>query len=42
MQKEVSLKHNGIKQESYSAPVQDKHNTQLQQNMSQIQTYMLF
>ena len=36
--KEVSLKHTGIKQEPYSAPVRDTHVNQLQQDISQLQT----
>ena len=36
--KEVSLKHTGIKQEPYSAPVQDTHANHRQQDISQIQT----
>ena len=36
--KEVSLKHNGIKQEQYLVPVQDTHMKQLHQDMSQFQT----
>ena len=32
--KEVSLKHTGIKQEPYSAPVQDTHANHLQQDIS--------
>ena len=35
--KEVSLKHTGIKQEPYSAAVQDTHINHLQQDISQIQ-----
>ena len=38
--KEVSLKHTGIKQEPYSAPVPDTHTNQLQQDISQLQTDM--
>ena len=38
IRKEVSLKHTGIKQEPYSAPVQDTHTNHLQQNISQLQT----
>ena len=38
IRKEVSLKHTGIKQEPYSAPVQDTHTNHLQQNFSQLQT----
>ena len=29
MRKEVSLKHTGIKQEPYLAPVQETHNAQM-------------
>ena len=36
--KEVNLKHTGIKQEPYSAPVQDTHTNHLQQNISQLRT----
>ena len=36
--KEVSLKHAGIKQELYSAPVHNNHTNHLQQNISQPQT----
>ena len=36
--KEVSLKHTGIKQEPYSAPVSHTHTHYLQQNISQLQT----
>ena len=36
--KEVSLKHTRIKQEPYSAPVQDTHVNHLQQDISQIKT----
>ena len=36
--KEVNLKHTGIKQETYSAPVQDTHTNHLQQNISQLRT----
>ena len=35
---EVSLKHTGIKQEPYSAPVQDTHANQLQHDITQLQT----
>ena len=38
IRKEVSLKHTGIKQEPYSAPVQDTHTNPLQQDISQLQT----
>ena len=38
IRKEVSLKHIGIKQQPYSAPVQDTHANQLQQDISQLQT----
>ena len=38
--KEVSLKPTGIKQEPYSAPVQDTHTNHLQQDISQLQTDM--
>ena len=38
--KEVSLKPTGIKQEPYSAPVQDTHTNRLQQDISQLQTDM--
>ena len=38
IRKEVSLKHTGIKQEPYSAPVQDTHANHLQQDISQIKT----
>ena len=38
IRKEVSLKHTGIKQEPYSAPVQDNNTNHLQQNISQLQT----
>ena len=41
IRKEVSLKHTGIKQEPYSAPVQDTHTTHLQQNIAQLQTDIL-
>ena len=34
--KEVSLKHTGIKQELYSAPVHNTHTNHLQQNFSQL------
>ena len=40
IRKEVSLKHTGIKQEPYSAPVHDKHVSQLQHDISQLQTEM--
>ena len=40
IRKEVSLKHTGIKQEPYSAPAQDTHANQLQQDISQLQTDM--
>ena len=40
IRKEVSLKHTGIKQEPYSAPVQDTHANQLQQEISQLQIDM--
>ena len=36
--KEVSLKHTGIKQEPYSAAVQDTYINHLQQDIFQIQT----
>ena len=36
--KEVSLKHTGIKQEPYSAPVNHTHTNYLQHNISQLQT----
>ena len=36
IRKEVSLKHTGIKQEPYSAPVQDVN--QLQHDITQLQT----
>ena len=38
IRKEVNLKHTGIKQERYSAPVQDTHTNHLQQNISQLRT----
>ena len=38
IRKEVSLKHTGIKQEPYSAPVHDTHVNQLQHGISQLQT----
>ena len=38
IRKEVSLKHIGIKQEPYSAPVHNTHTNHLQQNISQLQT----
>ena len=38
IRKEVSPKHTGIKQQPYSAPVQDTLVNQLQQNISQLQT----
>ena len=38
IRKEVSLEHTGIKQEPYSAPVQDNHANHLQQDISQLQT----
>ena len=38
IRKEVNLKHTGIKQEPYSALVQDTHTNHLQQNISQLQT----
>ena len=38
IRKEVSLKHTGIKQEPYSAPVHDTHVNQLQHDISQLQT----
>ena len=38
IRKEVSLKHTGIKQEPYSAPVHDTHPNHLEQNISQLQT----
>ena len=38
IRKEVSLKHTGIKQEPYSAPVQDTHVNQLQHDITQLQT----
>ena len=40
IRKEVSLKHTGIKPEPYSAPAQDTHANQLQQDISQLQTDM--
>ena len=40
IRKEVSLKHTGIKQEPYSAPVHNNHTNHLQQNISQLQTDM--
>ena len=40
IRKEVSLKHTGIKQEPYSAPVHDTHVNQLQHDISQLQTEM--
>ena len=36
--KEISLKHTEIKQEPYSAPVQDTHAKQLQQDISPLQS----
>lgn len=42
IRKDVSLKHTGIKQEPYSAPVQDTHKAQLQQSISKLQTDMQF
>ena len=41
IRKEVSLKHTGINQEPYSAPVQDTHTTHLQRNIAQLQTDIL-
>ena len=38
IRKKVSLKHTGIKQEPYSAPVQDNHANHLQQDIFQIET----
>ena len=38
--KEVSLKHTGIKQEPYSAPVHNTHVNQLQHDITQLQTYI--
>ena len=38
IRKEVILKHTGIKQEPYSAPVRDTHVNQLQHNITQLQT----
>ena len=38
IRKEVSLKHTEIKQEPYSAPVQDTHINHLQHDISQLQT----
>ena len=38
IRKEISLKHTGIKQEPYSAPVQNTHTNHLQQGISQLQT----
>ena len=38
--KEVSLKHTGIKQGPYSAPVQDTHANQMQYDILQLQTDM--
>ena len=38
IRKEVSLKHTRIKQEPYSAPVQNTHANHLQQDISQIKT----
>ena len=38
IRKEVSLKHTGIKQEPYSAPVHNNHANYLQQNIPQLQT----
>ena len=38
IRKEVSLNYTGIKQEPYSAPVQDTHTNHLHQNISQLQT----
>ena len=40
--KEVSQKHTDIKEEPYSALVQDTHSTELHQNISQPETNMLF
>ena len=42
IRKDVSLKHTGIKQEPYSAPVQDTDNAQRQQSISKLQTDMQF
>ena len=42
IQKEVSLKYTGIKQEPYSAPVQETHNAQMQPKISQLQTNKQF
>ena len=36
--KDVSLKHTGIKQEPYAAPVHNTHTNHLQQNISDLQT----
>ena len=36
--KEVCLKHTGIKQEPYSAPVHNTHTNHLQQNISDLET----
>ena len=36
--KDVSLKHTGIKQEPYAAPVHNTHANHLQQNISDLQT----
>ena len=38
IRKEVSLKHTGIKEEPYSAPVNNTLTNYLQQNISQLQT----
>ena len=38
IRKEVSLKHTGIKQEPYSAPVHNTNTNYLQQNIFQLQT----
>ena len=38
IRKEVSLKHTGIKQEPYSAPIHDTHINQLQHDIAQLQT----
>ena len=38
IREEVRLKHTGIKQEPYSAPVHGTHTNHLQQNISQLQT----
>ena len=41
IQKKVSLKYT-VKQEPYSAPVQETHNAQMQQNISHLQADIQF